>query len=134
MPSARGVDYGALGGLSVPGGVPGFFLSVPPWPAPTPVPMDQAAGWGAYNQFAGHPVPQISPYAAFPPQAVSQFPYPVMYGQVGGRGEEQQGYAPQQGTFEGTIWPGYPEYPIHQDAKDACGAASRGKDGLRKTV
>ncbi|CDI86268.1 hypothetical protein, conserved [Eimeria praecox] len=123
MPSARGVDSGALGSLNVPGGIPGFFLSVPPWPAPTPMPMDQAAGWGAYQQFIGHPVPQISPYAAFPPQAVPQVPYPMMYGPSGGHGKEQQGYAPQQETFEGATWP---SYPVQLDAHNAGVAASEG--------
>ncbi|CDJ53732.1 hypothetical protein, conserved [Eimeria brunetti] len=121
-PSARGVDSGSLGGLSVPGGVPGFFLSVPPWPAPTPMPMDQA-GWGAFNPFAGYSASQISPYTAFPPQAVPQCPYPMMYGPMGGRCDEQQGYVPQQGTFDGGNWP---SYPVQLDAHDARGSETRG--------
>ncbi|CDJ30780.1 uncharacterized protein EMH_0045240 [Eimeria mitis] len=86
------------------------------------MPMDQATGWGAYQQFAGHPVPQISPYAAFPPQVVPNIPYSMMYGSTVGRCDEQQGYAPQQGTFDGATWPGYPVQP---DARDTRGRRSR---------
>lgn len=134
MPSARGFDSvaGSFGGLTVPGGIPGFFLSVPPWPAPTPMPMDQVAGWGAYNQLPGCQFPQISPYTAFPPQPVPQANYPTMYGPTGGGGKEQHGCTRQQGTFEPASWPGYPGYPVHPDADDARGSASSRKEGLVK--
>ncbi|KAL8274058.1 hypothetical protein Esti_002057 [Eimeria stiedai] len=67
-----GFDPGVLGGVSVPGGIPGFFMAVPPWPAPTPLPVDQLAGWGAPLSAFGYPPaqPYVSPYAAFPPQPV----------------------------------------------------------------
>lgn len=56
---------------SSPGAMPGFFLSVPPWPCPLPIPSEFSnAGhslsvpppWGSPYAF--------SPYAAFPPGAV----------------------------------------------------------------
>ncbi|KAL8442913.1 hypothetical protein Emag_006198 [Eimeria magna] len=74
---AGGFDPGLMGGVNVPGGIPGFFMAVPPWPAPTPMPIDQLAGWGGSPPTAfGYPPPQpyVSPYAAFPPQPVGGYP------------------------------------------------------------
>ncbi|KAL8438496.1 hypothetical protein ACSSS7_000131 [Eimeria intestinalis] len=73
---AGGFDPGLLGGVNVPGGIPGFFMAVPPWPAPTPLPVDQLAGWGASPTAFGYPPhpPYVSPYAAYPPQPVGYYP------------------------------------------------------------
>ncbi|CDJ40280.1 hypothetical protein, conserved [Eimeria tenella] len=131
-PFERGIDQGALGGVRVPGGIPGFFLSVPPWPAPTPMPMDQSPGWAAYPPIPSYSMPQVSPYAAFLPQPLSQVPYPMIYA-PGGEDGSQHGLLPQQGSFRGAAWPGYPR---QTDAADVRGSSfiapqeiSQQKDG-----
>ncbi|OEH78840.1 hypothetical protein cyc_07746 [Cyclospora cayetanensis] len=126
-PVERGLDAGALGGVSVPGGIPGYFMSVPPWPVPTPMPMDVARCWGTHPQWMNFPDAQISPYAAYPPQAVRP-PHPMMYGQPYAYEEGSQGPSTQQGTLPGNYWPGYPlqsETPEPPKAvkKDATGSS-----------
>lgn len=118
-PFERGIEQGALGGVRVPGGIPGFFLSVPPWPAPTPMPMDQATGWAAYPPIPSYSMPQVSPYAAFLPQPLSQVPYPMIYG-PGGEDGSQHGLLPPQGNCRGAAWP---EYPRQTDAADVRGSS-----------
>ncbi|XP_026193432.1 nascent polypeptide-associated complex subunit alpha, muscle-specific form [Cyclospora cayetanensis] len=127
-PVERGLDAGALGGVSVPGGIPGYFMSVPPWPVPTPMPMDVARCWGTHPQWMNFPDAQISPYAAYPPQAVRP-PHPMMYGQPYAYEEGSQGPSTQQGTLPGNYWPGYPlqsETPEPPKAVKKEGVRTRG--------
>lgn len=119
-----GMDIGGLGGFSVPGAIPGFFLSVPPWPAPTPMPMDQLPGWDYYSQYGGgYPMPLVSPYAAYPPQPVYPNPYQVMQGN-NGAWWASQGTAQNQVTVQPGSMPGF---PFQQEALGACERVPNGK-------